>query len=73
MNVVLNTDNRLMSDTTLTDEYLHAANALDFTFDELSTIALNGFASAFLPEFERDRLVAEARTEIEALRESEAV
>ena len=73
MNVVLNTDNRLMSGTTLTDEYLHAASALDFTFDELSTIALNGFASAFLPGFERERLVAEARTEIAALRESEAV
>ena len=36
MNVVLNTDNRLMSGTTLTDEYLHAARSLDFTFDELA-------------------------------------
>ena len=36
MNVVLNTDNRLMSGTTLTDEYVHAARALDFTFDELA-------------------------------------
>src|SRR5439155_22679783 len=49
MNVVLNTDNRLMSGTTLTDEYVHAARELDFTFDELCRIALNGFASAFLP------------------------
>ncbi len=68
MNVVLNTDNRLMSGTTLTDEYLHAANALDFTFDELAQIALNGFSSAFLPREERDQLVARARAEIEALR-----
>ena len=36
MNVVLNTDNRLMSGTTLTDEYVHAAKTLDFSFDELS-------------------------------------
>ena len=35
MNVVLNTDNRLMSGTTLTDEYVHAAKALGFSFDEL--------------------------------------
>ena len=29
MNVVLNTDNRLMSGTTLTDEYMHAAQTLE--------------------------------------------
>ncbi|HEU4565282.1 MAG TPA: adenosine deaminase, partial [Gemmatimonadaceae bacterium] len=42
-NVVLNTDNRLMSGTTLTDEYVHAAEKLDFSFDELCKVALNGF------------------------------
>ena len=68
MNVVLNTDNRLMSDTTLTDEYLHAASTLDFTFDELCEIALNGFASAFLPWEERTRLIERAKSEIESLR-----
>ena len=67
MNVVLNTDNRLMSGTTLTDEYLHAANELDFSFDELSKIALNGFESAFIPWPERERLIANARAEIAAL------
>src|ERR1043165_1928624 len=55
MNVVLNTDNRLMSGTTLTDEYLHAARELDFTFDELAQIAINGFESAFLPWEARER------------------
>jgi adenosine deaminase len=68
MNVVLNTDNRLMSGTTLTDEYLHAARTLDFTFDELSTIALNGFASAFLPWQERVRLMEQASADIDVLR-----
>ncbi len=68
LNVVLNTDNRLMSGTNLVDEYQHAAGSLGFDFDELSTMALNGFASAFLPERERDALVARARSEIEALR-----
>jgi adenosine deaminase len=71
MNVVLNTDNRLMSGTTLTDEYLHAANTLGFTFDELCEIALNGFASAFIPWEERERLSAEARAEIAQLRASD--
>ena len=69
MNVVLNTDNRLMSGTTLTDEYLHAATALNFSFDELSTIALNGFASAFIPWMDRQRLIAAAAADIEKLKE----
>ena len=68
MNVVLNTDNRLMSGTTLTDEYLRAATTLGFTFDELAEIAMNGFASAFIPWEERERLIAGARADISALR-----
>src|SRR5689334_10159095 len=68
MNVVLNTDNRLMSGTTLTDEYLWAAKSLGFTFDELAEIAVNGFASAFLPWQEREALVERALREIDAMR-----
>ena len=68
MNVVLNTDNRLMSGTTLTDEYLLAAQHLGFTFDELSRIAVNGFASAFIPWAERVVLLKRAQVEIDRLR-----
>jgi adenosine deaminase len=68
LTVVLNTDNRLMSDTTLTDEYLLAADRLAFTADELTAIALNGFQSAFLPADEREVLVGQARKEIAAWR-----
>ena len=50
--VVLNTDNRLMSGVTLTDEYAHAAS-LGFTFRELATIARNGFECAFASWHER--------------------
>ena len=67
MSVVLNTDNRLMSDTTLTDEYEHAATEVGLTSDELCTIALNGFESAFLPWAERQALVARMRAEIAIL------
>ena len=66
---MLNTDNRLMSGTTLVDEYDHAARELDFTFDELCTVALNGFESSFLHYDERQALIAAARAEIEALRD----
>jgi adenosine deaminase len=68
LNVILNTDNRLMSDTTLTDEYSIAAERLGFTADQLSTIALNGFESAFLPLDERHALLERARAEIAAWR-----
>jgi len=67
MNVVLNTDNRLMSGTTLTDEYVHASKQLGFSFDELADVALNGFRSAFLPWAEREQLIAAAEMDIEAL------
>ena len=69
LNVVLNTDNRLMSGVTLTDEYVHAAESLAFDFDELSQVALNGFESCFLPYEERMKLVAAAQAEIRALKQ----
>lgn len=70
--VVLATDNRLMSDTTLTDEYAHAANEVGFTLPELARVALHGFQSAFLPDGERRRLVARAQERIQALAREEA-
>jgi adenosine deaminase len=68
LNVVLNTDNRLMSDTTLTDEYALAAERLRFSLDELGTIAVNGFESTFLPPDEGHDLIELARREIAAWR-----
>jgi len=68
LNVVLNTDNRLMSGVTLTDEYVHASRDLGFSFAELSRVALNGFESCFLPYEERVRLIADVEREIAALR-----
>lgn len=67
MNVSLNTDNRLMSGVTLTDEYLFAAEHLRFGFDELCELALNGLAAAFLPWEERTKLLDKAWSAIESL------
>jgi adenosine deaminase len=71
MNVALNTDNRLMSNTTLTDEYLYAAKYLDFTFDELCTLSLNGFESAFLPWEQRMELLEEVSQALDAMSEED--
>jgi len=68
MNVTLNTDNRLMSNTTLTDEYVHAVRELGFTFDELADVSLNGFRSAFIPWQERLKLMADAEKKIDAIK-----
>lgn len=67
--VTLNTDNRLMSATTVTDEYWRAHQYLGFTWDELCDIAVMGFESAFLPFQEKLALIAEVVEEIEALTE----
>lgn len=65
--VTLNTDNRLMSATTLTDEYWHAAHHLGFTWDELCEVTLAGFENAFASWDERRDLASRARAEISAL------
>ncbi len=67
MNVVLNTDNRLMSGTTLTDEYMHASRYFGLGLDDLARIALNGFESAFLPWKDRQALVDKVRDELTTL------
>lgn len=62
--VTLNSDNRLMSATTVTDEYLHAHQHLGFGWNELTAIARNGFESAFLPWPEKREVVAKVDAEL---------
>lgn len=65
--VNLNTDNRLMSATTLTEEYWRAHRHLGFGWAELVRIALMGFAAAFLPWPEKQELIARVKAEIARL------
>jgi adenosine deaminase len=65
--VTINTDNRLMSATTVTEEYWRAHRHLGFTWDELCRVALYGFESAFLPFGEKRQLVERVTAEMEAL------
>lgn len=67
LNVVLSTDNRLMSGITLVDEYHKAARHLGFSFEELCQVARNGFTSAFLHEHERRALLATVDRDIATL------
>jgi len=65
--VCLNTDNRLMSATTVTDEMWLAHQHLRFTRAELERMILYGFESAFLPFREREMLVARVQKELESI------
>lgn len=60
LRVTLNTDNRLISNTTMTDELLLAAHQYDLTLDEVKDIIIYGFKSAFLPYREKVRLLKAA-------------
>jgi adenosine deaminase len=72
LQVSLNTDNRLMSDTNLVNEYALAGKHLGFSFDELCRLARQGFVNSFLPEPERAKLLARVDAEFETLRRSVA-
>ncbi|MGO2111870.1 MAG: adenosine deaminase [Pseudoclavibacter sp.] len=54
--VTVNTDNRLMSATTITRELQLLADAFDYDLDDLLTFQLNAAEAAFLPVERRDEL-----------------
>ena len=55
--VTLNTDDRLMSHITLTDEFSTAAESFGLTLDDLEKLTINAMKSAFLPHDERLRYI----------------
>ncbi len=71
LRVTLNTDNRLVSSTTLTDEFMLAIEKLNLNYNDVKNIIINGFKSAFIPYRERVVLINKAIKEIESLEEAE--
>ena len=65
--VTLNTDNRLMSGVSLTDEFVQCARHLRCGLPELAAMSLAGFDAAFLPYEARQRLRQAAQRDIAAL------
>ena len=62
--VTINTDNRLFSHTTVTDELLLAHTRCGIPADALREVVLNGFRHAFLPFAEKQALLAEVEPQI---------
>lgn len=67
LRVTLNTDNRTVSNTTLTREYSLAARTFRLSPYQVKRIAVSGFKSAFLPYAEKARLLRQVVTEIDTL------
>ncbi len=74
LRVTVNTDNRLITDTSVTKELLLAHQHCGLSLDDLITCVINGWKSAFLPYREKqdllrhvtatiERVLAEARAE----------
>lgn len=55
--VTLNTDDRLMSNITLTDEYHTAADVFGLKLDELEKLTINAMKSAFIPNKQRIAII----------------
>lgn len=55
--VFLNTDDRLMSNTSMTKETSLATELFDFSLDDLEKLALNAIKSAFIPFDQRTEMI----------------
>ncbi|MCL2178425.1 MAG: adenosine deaminase [Proteobacteria bacterium] len=58
MCATLNTDNRLVSDTTLSREYARAYFEMGLSIAELCVVARNGFEAAFMEEKQKEQMLA---------------
>ncbi|MCE9669588.1 adenosine deaminase [Myxococcus stipitatus] len=64
LRVTINTDNRLITDTTVTKEMWTAHKELGLSLDDLTTIIVSGFKSAFLPFREKQDMLRLVNQEI---------
>ena len=67
LRVTLNTDSRLISNTTVSNEILIAARAFRLSPYEVKRIVIMGFKSAFLPYAEKARLLRSVNLEIDRI------
>ncbi|HEU4725050.1 MAG TPA: adenosine deaminase [Candidatus Eisenbacteria bacterium] len=67
LRVTLNTDNRLVSRTTMTQELDRAVTAFKLTPNDVRHVLVNGFKSAFLPVARKAALLRASLREMDAL------
>ncbi|WP_084736603.1 adenosine deaminase [Cystobacter ferrugineus] len=64
LRVTINTDNRLITDTSVTKELWLAHKEIGLSLEDLTTIIVSGFKSAFLPSREKQDLLRQVNAEI---------
>ena len=64
LRVTINTDNLLVSDTTVTNEFMVANKYYGFDMNDFKEIIIYGFKSAFIPYNEKKKLVREVVEEL---------
>lgn len=70
LRVTINTDNRLISSTTISDELALACGAFDLSVYDLRKILINGFKSAFTPHAKKKAMLRLAITDMDDLFEA---
>ena len=65
--VTINTDNRLVTDTSVTKEYRTAVETFGFDVWDVKQLVINGFKSAFLPFHERQQIIRKINVELDEL------
>lgn len=63
----INTDNRLVTDTTMTEEFWRAVQYYDLNIGDLRKLMIDGFKSAFMPYRKKRTVTAQACAEFDAL------
>ncbi len=71
--VTVNTDNRLITDTTMSRELWLAHNEIGLTLGDIKQVILNGFKSAFMPFHEKRRYLAVVNDQLEAFKEDGSI
>jgi adenosine deaminase len=71
--VTVNTDNRLITDTTVSRELWICHTQLGLSLDDIKKIILNGFKAAFLPFHQRQDYVRRTAEELDRFREDGTV
>jgi adenosine deaminase len=67
MRVTVNTDNRLITDTTVTKELVSIQKTFDLPLTDIRALVINGFKSAFIPFHEKAELLRHVNREIDAV------
>jgi adenosine deaminase len=73
LRVTVNTDNRLVTDTTVSKELWLCHRDMDFSLDDIKAVILSGFKSAFLPFHVKQQYLRKVSEELASFRDDASV